>query len=61
MLHTTTRMVAMTMILRMAMIILDQNRAFDHQGMRNFVSLLAFPTPMLLQSNKDSDDHFETC
>ena len=50
MLHTTTRMVAMTMILRMAMIILDQNRAFDHQGMRNFVSLLAFPT-----TNADAD------
>ena len=39
MLHTTTRMVAMTMILRMAMI----TRTLDHQGMMNSLFLLAFP------------------
>ena len=56
MLHTTTRMVAMTMM-RMAMI----TRTLDNQNMMNFVSLLAFPTPMLVQINKDNDNHFETC
>ena len=55
MLHTTTRMAAMTMILRMAMI----TRTLDHHDIMNFVSLLAFP--MLLQINKDNDNHFETC
>ena len=55
--HTTTRMVAMTMILRMAMI----TRTLDHHDIMNFVSLLAFPTPMLMQINKDNDNHFETC
>ena len=57
MLHTTTRMVAMTMILRMAMI----TRTLDHLDIMNFVSLLAVPTPMLMQINKDNDNHFETC
>ena len=45
------------MILRMAMI----TRTLDHLDIMNFVSLLAVPTPMLMQINKDNDNHFETC
>ena len=58
MLHTTTRMVAMTMILRMAMI----TRTLDHQDMMNSRSLLALLyTNAVAETNKDNDNQFETC
>ena len=58
MLHTTTKMVAMTMILRMAMI----TRTLDHQDMMNSCSLLALLyTNAVAETNKDNDNQFETC